>query len=577
MGPAPLTVTSGFWIGNSFLSTVANAAGVADTLDSDGVAQLLNMRNASVIDLSTAAWGSRNRTLDFGFQDPPLVGSDIGNFLWIDSNADGLQTVGEEPLAGVLVQLLDGVTGSVLATTLSSASGQYKFNTLDNGFRSDAPVVVALPLGQTALAGVSATAALVGAGVANLAIDSNGAVNATSMRIEARLNAPGDGFSDQTIDFGFLRLEIGDYVWLDLDNAGDQGTSEAARANVTVRLETTAGVLLATTATSEAGLYLFTSNEHGLRADSNYVLVIDTAQPRIEGFNVTVANANALGTNDTTDSDAVALGGSRVGISVRTGALGTRDFTYDFGFFRLLEIGNFVWNDLDGDGVQDATETPLVGVLVELRSADGSVVVATTLTNSSGAYLFDAVRSGVLPDTEYVVAIPMNAPALAGLTPTFSPSQASAAEDSNGVLDSVRGRSATSVTTGAYGTVDRSIDFGFVGVTSIGDFVWLDADGDGTFDSTEAPVANVTLQLRDASDAIVATTTTSATGLYAFDNTRVALRPNTPYTIVVPSVPAGLQLTRANVGANDAIDSDATLAAGVVRKPAPTGAVAAAC
>jgi hypothetical protein len=344
-----------------------------------------------------------------------------------------------------------------------------------------------------------------------------------------------------------------------------------------VRLETTAGVLLATTATSEAGLYLFTSNEHGLRADSNYVLVIDTAQPRIEGFNVTVANANALGTNDTTDSDAVALGGSRVGISVRTGALGTRDFTYDFGFFRLLEIGNFVWNDLDGDGVQDATETPLVGVLVELRSADGSVVVATTLTNSSGAYLFDAVRSGVLPDTEYVVAIPMNAPALAGLTPTFSPSQASAAEDSNGVLDSVRGRSATSVTTGAYGTVDRSIDFGFVGVTSIGDFVWLDADGDGTFDSTEAPVANVTLQLRDASDAIVATTTTSATGLYAFDNTRVALRPNTPYTIVVPSVPAGLQLTRANVGANDAIDSDATLAAGVVRKPAPTGAVAAAC
>ncbi len=31
-------------------------------------------------------------------------------------------------------------------------------------------------------------------------------------------------------------------------------------------------------------------------------------------------------------------------------------------------------------------------MLVDLRSADGSVVVATTLTNSSGAYLFDAVR-----------------------------------------------------------------------------------------------------------------------------------------------------------------------------------------
>ena len=37
------------------------------------------------------------------------------------------------------------------------------------------------------------------------------------------------------------------------------------------------------------------------------------------------------------------------------------------------EIGDFVWLDLDGDGVQDAGEPGLGGVTVELRDSGGVV------------------------------------------------------------------------------------------------------------------------------------------------------------------------------------------------------------
>ena len=58
-----------------------------------------------------------------------------------------------------------------------------------------------------------------------------------------------------------------------------------------------------------------------------------------------------------------------------------------------LEIGNYVWVDTDGDGVQDPTEPPISGVMVELwadTTGDGSVdtMVGTAVTDSTGNYYF---------------------------------------------------------------------------------------------------------------------------------------------------------------------------------------------
>ncbi|MFC5608673.1 SdrD B-like domain-containing protein [Variovorax soli] len=87
----------------------------------------------------------------------------------------------------------------------------------------------------------------------------------------------------------------------------------------------------------------------------------------------------------------------------------------DIGFFKFASLGNRVWNDFNGNGVQDAGETGRAGVKVELYTAfRGNVgegggalgtetvvpgdLVATQLTDANGNYSFDSVIPG-----EYLV------------------------------------------------------------------------------------------------------------------------------------------------------------------------------
>lgn len=54
-----------------------------------------------------------------------------------------------------------------------------------------------------------------------------------------------------------------------------------------------------------------------------------------------------------------------------------------------LEIGNFVWYDSDGDGVQDPSEIGIAGLTVELYDMEnGGVLVGTTTTDANGEYYF---------------------------------------------------------------------------------------------------------------------------------------------------------------------------------------------
>ena len=79
-----------------------------------------------------------NHTLDAGLISSRAA---LGNFVWMDSNGDGIQTAGEPAVPGVTVSLfrpgfgLDGIAGNgddalPVASMITDQNGQYLFENL---------------------------------------------------------------------------------------------------------------------------------------------------------------------------------------------------------------------------------------------------------------------------------------------------------------------------------------------------------------------------------------------------------------------------------------------------------------
>ncbi|MBI3157710.1 MAG: hypothetical protein HYZ20_20220, partial [Burkholderiales bacterium] len=172
-------------------------------------------------------------------------------------------------------------------------------------------------------------------------------------------------------------------------------------------------------------------------------------------------------------------------------------------------LGDFVWHDVDADGIQDAGEAGINGATVVLwRDLDndglydgGSEKLAQTLTfNKDGQDGYYAFK-GLLPGLEYQVLFETPA----GFN-AVSPRQAGGdpALDSDGpVSDPVI------LTAGEF---DRTIDSGFYvrpENAALGDRVWEDKDADGVQDAGELGIAGVTVNLYDCiTNALVGSTFT---------------------------------------------------------------------
>ena len=87
------------------------------------------------------------------------------------------------------------------------------------------------------------------------------------------------------------------------------------------------------------------------------------------------------------------LNGTPCIIPATTGPASSFVPTYDFGFWKPGALGDYVWNDLNHNGIQDAGEPAVGGVGVELHDATGATI-ATTTTDASGLYLFDRLNPG---------------------------------------------------------------------------------------------------------------------------------------------------------------------------------------
>jgi hypothetical protein len=71
---------------------------------------------------------------------------------------------------------------------------------------------------------------------------------------------------------------------------------------------------------------------------------------------------------------------------------------------RAADIGDFVWLDLDEDGIQDAGEPGLAGVTVELWEAAGGSPYSSDVTDANGIYAFSSVPVG---DYHLQVSLPV--------------------------------------------------------------------------------------------------------------------------------------------------------------------------
>ena len=159
---------------------------------------------------------------------------------------------------------------------------------------------------------------------------------------------------------------------------GFQDAGEPGISGVEVQLYDGDGDRLESTVTDDDGAYTFRNLRYG-----DYRVEIDIPA----GF---VASPRDQGSNDAADSDIDSAG------AMDTTTLDPRehDRSWDAGLYRHASIGDYVWEDVDADGIQDETETGLSGVTVWLLDSGGTQL-AFTITDADGEYEFVDLPPGV--------------------------------------------------------------------------------------------------------------------------------------------------------------------------------------
>ncbi|MBO9325948.1 MAG: hypothetical protein J7463_11310, partial [Roseiflexus sp.] len=437
-----------------------------------------------------------------------LANAGLGDRVWLDRDGDGAQEPGEPGIGGVTVYLdlnNNGVRDIGEPTAVTDTNGQYFFGGLAGGTYTVRVDATTLP------GGVSQTYDLDGA-------------TATPHAATASLAA---GATRTDVDFGYRgTASIGDRVWLDRDGDGVQDAGEPGLSGVIVYLDLNGnGVRDADepfAVTDAAGNYLI----GGLLAGT-YTVRVD-------------ASTLPSGVSATYDLDGIGTPSVVTGVTLTSGEART---DVDFGYRGTASIGDRVWNDANANGIQDARETGVSGIVVALYDSTGTLLITTT-TDLNGNYLFDN-----LPPGTYIVGV--------GATPGRSISPRGAGSDSALDSDINRATRRSNPITLAIGEDRRDIDIGLYQLASVGSLVWLDRDLDGIREADEPGIGGIEVRLLRSDGTVVATQTTDANGYFMFTDVEPG-----EYRIAF-SVPSGYYVSPFQRGNDRSIDSDADPATGL--------------
>lgn len=502
--------------------------------------------------------GEDNRSLDAGFK---ALGS-LGDYVWIDQNRNGIQDSNEPGVADVKVRLYkanaDGAIGEPIAETTTDQYGYYIFE----GLLAD-QYVVEFDVTGLSSGGYSPYTFT----VPFLGSDSEADSNANRLFADpaiARSNVIdfADRGYDMSIDAGLVYhsalsgLAFEDRNYTDMQ---DHALADIPLTGTIVELyQVTDGVRgdqpIATTTVDKDGKYFF---DHLIEGDYQVKFTYPKGYEAVEPH---------MG-DDAKDSDV----SEEISTDLRSGftpvitiAPNTLETHWDGGAVRYGSIGDFVWEDSNKDGVQDKGEAPISGVPVYLfeRFDQGAWGYrATTSTNEHGYYLFDHLEGSDFTGIEYRVVFGLGQ----DTTITTPLAGKDVEKDSNALAEYIPdwGYPTNAIILG-YGQQDLTWDAGIIHTSgSVGDYVWFDTNRNGLQDEENTGIEDIEVilevntreDLDDLGWVELASTTTNSFGYYRFDDLQAGY-----YRVKFKT--KGYQVTLANVGNDEKIDSDGLAAAG---------------
>ncbi len=481
--------------GSDTVQFVANPGDMFSTLASDPV--------------TVVSGGSA--TVNAGEYAPGTISGTVYN----DVNADGTQELGDAGLSGQTVNLIAANGTTVIATTITNVSGGYSFvdvkpanDTVQfvakTGDTFSTPAAVPVTVAEGSITTVNAgefgpgtiggtvfndlnadgvqdggdaglsgqTVNLLnasGATIATTVTGTNGAYSFSGVAPGADtvqfVAKSGDIFttassdavtvssnSTATVNAGeYAPSTIGGTIFTDTNGDGIQDGGETGLGGQTVTLRGVGGGVIATTTTNASGAYSFTGVAPGA----------DTIQ-------FTAAPGDAFSTAGV------------VPVSVTSGSA----TTVNAGEYAPATITGTVFNDINGDGIQDGGDSGLLGQTVNLLGANGQVI-ATTTTGAGGGYSFGDLAPGA--DTVQFIAAPGDTLSTAGQVPV-------------------------TVTSGGGATVNAGE---YAGGTIVGT-VFNDLNANGARDGGDNGLSGQTVELLGSNGQIIAATTTGAGGGYGF-------------------------------------------------------------
>lgn len=404
----------------------------------------------------------------------------ISGYVYADANNNGRRDAGEQPLAGVAIQIIpvDTIVPQATVTVLTNSQGFYEAVGLAPG--SYRVVQPQQPAGY--LDGLDSAGTVDG-------VPSGRAVN------------PGDRIEDVFLGGGSRGIE---YNFGELLPASLRGTVRLTDADgncygsggittplegVVVQLWGQQGQLVAHTTTNALGQYEFTWLAPGL-----YSVIEITPEGLIDAG----ARAGRVGQvvrGQVVDPNTI------VGIELRPGDQGTE---YDFCEHLPAVLGGFVYHDRNDNAIRDAGEQPIAGVQIVIYDQQGNQV-GTARTDANGAYRFEGLRAGTYRIVER------------------QPDGWLDGRDSVGHVDGrPSGRVAANDTFGdvvlRWGSIGVDYNFGELLPGSIQGRVHADRNGDGLLDPGEPTLTGVLIELIDHRGSVVASTQTDSNGQYRFEH-----------------------------------------------------------